>query len=72
MNALKDGLFSIDVLGGILNREDPQEYKALQDELRRYHEPVDIDEELTVRWVGACYWRLDRGWRSENASVTSA
>ena len=72
-NALKHGLFAMDLPHGTLTRtEDPAEYQALLGELRQQYEPVGIAEDLEVQRICACWWRLRRPWRFEIAEVLSS
>ena len=51
-------------------REDPQEFKELVDDLRQEYQPRGTLEELEVERIAACWWRLKRAWRYENAELT--
>ena len=70
-NALKNGLFAMDIsIGGLANSEDSQQYTALLELLRKDYEPVGIAEHLEVERIAACWWKLRRAWRYENAEIT--
>lgn len=68
-NALKYGLFAIDMpLCGVA-KENSQEYTALLKSLRKDYEPVGIAEHLEVERIAACWWKLRRAWRYENSEI---
>jgi hypothetical protein len=69
-NALKHGLLAMDVLSKApFQRENPQEFKRLVDDLREAYRPCGAAEELEVERIAKCRWRLDRAWRYENAEI---
>ena len=69
-NALKYGLFAIDIpIVGDASRENSQEYTALLKLLQKDYEPVGIAEHLEVERIAACWWKLGRAWRYENAEI---
>jgi hypothetical protein len=69
-NALKYGLFAIDMpIVGVANGENSQEYTALLKLLKQDYEPVGIAEHLEVERIAACWWKLGRAWRYENAEI---
>ena len=70
-NALKHGLFAMDIsVVGTSNKEDSEQYTALLKSLQEDHGPVGIAEHLEVERIAACWWKLGRAWRYENAEIT--
>jgi hypothetical protein len=69
-NALKHGLFAMDMpIREIANTESSQQYPALLKLLQEDYEPVGIAEHLEVERIAACWWKLGRAWRYENAEI---
>jgi hypothetical protein len=69
-NALKHGLFAVDLYMAALTKwEDPNEYQDLLDRLLRDYQAVGAPEELEVQRITACWWKLSRVWRYENAQI---
>lgn len=72
-NALKHGLFATNLFSDFLPKtENPQEFKALLDQLWDDYQPVGAAEELEVERIGVCWWRLKRAWRYESAEIDFA
>jgi len=69
-NALKHGLFAMDPFIPTLTEwEGPKEYQELLERLVESYQPVGVAEELEVQRMGACWWKLSRAWRYENAEI---
>jgi hypothetical protein len=51
------------------NREDYARYRELRNQQIETYEPVGAAEELEVERIAACWWRLGRAWRCENAEI---
>src|SRR6266849_2114846 len=69
-NALKHGLFAMDLFSDFLSRrESPKEYQELSEQLRRCYRPAGFAEELEVERIAQCMWRLKRAGRYENAEL---
>jgi len=69
-NALKHGLFAMDILvGGPAQNENARQYQELLDQLKKDYQPVGAAEKLEVARIAACWWRLERAWRFENAHI---
>jgi len=72
-NALKHGLFALDLFPNFLSRtENQQEYRELRQQLWQYYQPVGAAEEFEVDRVCQCMWRQKRAWRYENAQLWPA
>ena len=69
-NALKHGLFAMDLfISSLTEREDPKKYQELLERLVKSYQPVGGAEELEVQRIAACWWKLSRAWRCENAEI---
>jgi hypothetical protein len=55
---------------GPAKRENWQQYQKLQTRLADYYQPVGAAEELEVERIAACWWKLGRAWRYENAEIS--
>src|SRR4051812_30452873 len=62
-NAIRHGLTSKQV---VLNTESLQEYDALHAGLRNSHQPANEQEELLVKEIADCSWRLQRTRKIEH------
>lgn len=72
-NALKHGLFAMELfVGDLAQRENPQQYEKLLGELAKDYQPVGTAEHLEVERIAACWWKLGRAWRYENAQIAIA
>jgi hypothetical protein len=70
-NALKHGLFAMDVfLWNGAKRESQQQYQELLTRLAEDYQPVGAAEQLEVERIAACWWKLGRAWRYENAEIS--
>jgi len=70
MNALKHGLFAMDIFVAANTRgENPKEYKDLLNRLASHYQPIGVAEELEVQRIAACWWRVHRAWRYENSEI---
>jgi hypothetical protein len=70
-NAIKHGLFALDsVLGDGIDCGASQQYHQLLDRLMETWKPVGATEQLEVERITACWWKLGRAWRYENAEIT--
>src|ERR1035437_4483269 len=59
-NAYKDGLFAMcRSIYDCTNRKDHARYQTLLKQLIESHKPVGAAEELEVKRIAACWWRLD-------------
>jgi hypothetical protein len=67
---LKYGLFAIDLpIVGVPNIEDSEQYPVILKLLKKDYAPVGIAEHLEVERIAACWWKLGRAWRYENAEI---
>src|SRR4051812_32827967 len=63
MNSTRHGLTSQQV---VLNTESQEEYDALKAGLRNSHHPANEQEELLVKEIADCSWRLQRTRKIEH------
>lgn len=71
-NSLKHGLFAMDIfVGEAAKRENRRYYQEILDGLWQHFQPVGLVEQLEVRRIAACWWRLGRAWRFENSNIAS-
>jgi len=69
-NSLKHGLFAMHPsVFDPENREDPMQYQEMLDQLVETYRPVGAAERLEVERIAACWWKLGRTWRYENAEI---
>jgi hypothetical protein len=69
-NSHKHGLFAMDVfVGESAKRENRHHYQELFDGLWEHHQPIGFAEQLEVRRMAACWWKLGRTWRFENSNI---
>lgn len=68
-NSLKHGLSTGTLL---IPGDDPAEFEALRDALRREHQPADTTEQLLVDGMAQSHWLLQRALRFQNECFTVA
>jgi hypothetical protein len=56
-------------IGDDLNAENHAQYQELLDRLAENYKPVGVTEKLEVERIAACWWKLGRAWRYENAEI---
>jgi hypothetical protein len=70
-NAIKHGLFVLDVFPDFIKRETQREFQQRLDQLWQEYQPVGTAEELEVERIATCWWRRRRAWRYENAVMSA-
>jgi hypothetical protein len=60
------------LVGKFGKTESPQQYEKLLGELAKDYQPVGAAEHLEVERIAACWWKLGRAWRYENAQIAIA
>jgi hypothetical protein len=66
-NSRKHGLFARQFMDFFAHSEDPDEYDALWEGLRKQFQPIGAGEEMEVERIAQSWWRLKRAYRYENA-----
>ena len=56
-------------IGDSLNAENHAQYQKLLDRFAESYQPVGVTEQLEVERIAACWWKLGRAWRYENAEI---
>jgi hypothetical protein len=71
-NAIKHGLFVMSpFIYDSTNRENHAHYQEILDGLAESYKPVGAAEQLEVERIAACWWKLGRAWRYENAEIAA-